>query len=139
MTNKVEIINQDRFRQATLFDKIALQGDKRCTGTDIDFCMDIKKKALLFAELKAGSWGVPTGQKILMQTIVKNCTIPCYYVVASHSTNPKDDIVAADSTVRTVYTNNGKTGAFVEVKLEGETSLLEFIYKIEKKYLGTSE
>ena len=110
MTNKVEIINQDRFRQATLFDKIALQGDKRCTGTDIDFCMDIKKKALLFAEFKVGNWRVPTGQQILINTIVKNNTLPTYFVVASHDTNAKDDIVAADTVVRTVYTNNGKQG-----------------------------
>lgn len=81
------------------------------TPTDIDLIVDFQDKLWVIGELKHTDAPLPYGQQLALERLARDLhTVgkPVLCVVAEHSTEIGNDVIAADSIVRTYYWKKGK-------------------------------
>jgi len=83
------IYNLGRFKQAAL-----LKGSEKLGvySSDIDLAIDLGGRAIVFVELKSRGVPVNYAQKTLFTNLLKSSTVPAFFVVASHDTEPSEEI-----------------------------------------------
>ena len=97
-----------RARAEQLIDFKGLQWGK-IRPTDIDLSLDWGGQTFVFVELKGLGKGLTLGQKIHLECLVKAIKAggkEAYAILAQHSTQAKEDIVASESTTIKVYDGN---------------------------------
>lgn len=92
------IFNQARFDQKADFSQVCLQ------GTDVDFFVEVGRKAFIFVEFKTAGTGIPTGQRIAFNRLVDaaGITVPSFLLLAEHRTTTDETIHGRNSYVRAV-------------------------------------
>ena len=91
-----DIINQDKFRQALLFEDLRDDTTDYRTGTDIDFEYE-DGKLWIKAEVKEYGKEITTGQRILFERFVENLSnYKAFACVLWHGTPPEEDIYIKD-------------------------------------------
>jgi len=96
-----------RFNQPIVFNGLQ---DGVISPTDIDFCFEVDNRFLLIGECKTEGKNLTIGQKLVIQRIVDswqksgNDKLSIGYFV-THNINAADDIVLADTDVKSIYFN----------------------------------
>lgn len=94
-----------RFNQPIVFNGLQ---DGVISPTDIDFCFEVDNKFLLIGECKVDGKSLTLGQRLVIERIVNSWKnsgrdkLAIGYFV-THNINAADDIVLADTNVKSVY------------------------------------
>ena len=93
------IYNPDRFHQKVSFSSLPV------LATDIDLVTDLAGKGLLMVEFKTEGTKLGYGQRKTYERLVQASghSIPCFAVLAYHSTTVEEEITGDNTTVDTVW------------------------------------
>ena len=111
-----DIVNQQKFRQALLFEDLRDDQTNRKTGTDIDFEYE-DGRLWIKAEVKQMGKKIPTGQKLLFERFadnIGNYTAVCF--ILWHNAPPSEDIKIKDCLVAAYYWNRGAVRKWHDVR-----------------------
>ncbi len=130
-----DIVNQQKFRQALLFEDLRDDPTNRKTGTDIDFEYE-DGKVWIKAEVKQMGKKIPKGQKLLFERFadnIGNYTAVCF--VLWHNVPPNEDIKIKDCLVAAYYWNGGTVREWHDTrdkKMTFKTAFEHFVNKYGK-------
>lgn len=100
---------QYRKRAKQIIDFSGLKYRDNITPTDIDGCIEYKKKAYVFYEFKLANQEMPKGQRIALVEMVddlqKAGKQTVLFLCSHNVTDPQKDIIAAETKVMKTYFN----------------------------------
>lgn len=101
----MNISHKKRFKQSILFKGL---NHGKLYPTDLDGLLEYKNKGYIFFEVKGKEAEVKTGQKIALERLVKDTgenKLSVAVIMDHEVTDPEDDIILKDCTVREIYTS----------------------------------
>ena len=131
-----DIVNQQKFRQALLFEDLRDDPTNLRTGTDIDFEYE-DGRLWIKAEVKQMGKKIPTGQRILFERFVNNLsnyTAVCF--ILWHNVPSDEDIKIKDCLVAGYYSNVGSARKWHDVRHKKITFKRAFKHLVDTRGRG---